>query len=43
MIFWLGILVAAGIAAGVVYVGLAWALDVKELRALLRRIRGVRS
>jgi putative peptidoglycan lipid II flippase len=34
------LLVAAGIAAGVVYVGLAWVLEVKELRALIRRIRG---
>jgi putative peptidoglycan lipid II flippase len=36
------LLVAAGIAGGVTYVGVAWALDVKELRALLRRIRGGR-
>jgi len=36
------LLVAAGIAAGVVYLGVAWILDVKELRALLRRIRGRR-
>jgi putative peptidoglycan lipid II flippase len=34
---WL-LLLAAGIAAGLVYVAVAWALDVKELRALLRRV-----
>jgi putative peptidoglycan lipid II flippase len=36
------LLVAAGVAAGVTYVGVAWVLDVKELRALLRRIRAAR-
>jgi putative peptidoglycan lipid II flippase len=35
------LLALAGIAAALAYVGLAWALDVRELRALLRRIRGL--
>ena len=37
-----GLIALAGIAAAVTYLGLAWVLDVRELRALLRRIRGVR-
>jgi putative peptidoglycan lipid II flippase len=37
------LLVLAGIAAAATYLGLAWALDVRELRALLRRIRRSRS
>jgi putative peptidoglycan lipid II flippase len=32
------LLLVAGLASGVLYVGVAWALDVTELRALLRRI-----
>jgi hypothetical protein len=34
---WL-LLLAAGIASGLLYVAAAWALDVKELKALLRRL-----
>jgi hypothetical protein len=37
------LLLLAGIAAGAAYLGIAWSLDVKALRALLRRIRGARS
>jgi hypothetical protein len=37
------LLVVAGIAAGVAYVGVAWLLDVKALRALLRRIQASRA
>ena len=32
--------VVAKSAAGVAYLGVAWSLDVKALRALLHRIRG---
>jgi putative peptidoglycan lipid II flippase len=33
------LLLVAGLVAGVTYVGVAWFLDVEELRALVRRIR----
>jgi putative peptidoglycan lipid II flippase len=36
------LLLVAGLVAGATYVGVAWFLDIEELRALVRRIRGRR-